>query len=158
MVRPCSAVRVENSSQADIIFVPFFSSLSYNRHSKLHGKEQISVNNQLQNRLVNFLEGRDEWKRFGGKDHLIIAHHPNSLLNARKKLGSAMFVLADFGRYPVEIANIGKDVVAPYKHVVKTVRNAASAQFENRPLLLYFRGAIYRKDVSFQSFSLIVMC
>ncbi|RVW90482.1 putative arabinosyltransferase ARAD1 [Vitis vinifera] len=119
IVRPCSAIRVKNSSQADIIFVPFFSSLSYNRHSRLHGKE---------------------------KDHLIVAHHPNSMLDARKKLGSAMFVLADFGRYPVEIANIDKDVIAPYKHVLRSNPVADSATFEERPILVYFQGAIYRKD------------
>ncbi|CAK7348256.1 unnamed protein product [Dovyalis caffra] len=141
-----TALRVQNSSQADIIFVPFFSSLSYNRHSKLHGKEKVSVNNMLQGRLVQFLMARDEWKRFGGKDHLIVAHHPNSMLHARKKLGSAMFVLADFGRYPVEIANIGKDIIAPYKHVVRTFSSGESAQFDDRPILMHFQGAIYRKD------------
>ncbi|BFG32777.1 hypothetical protein CerSpe_190510 [Prunus speciosa] len=146
VVRPCTVVRVHNSSEADVIFVPFFSSLSYNRHSKLHGKEKVSVNKMLQNKLVQFLKGRDEWKRKGGKDHLIVAHHPNSMLVARRKLGSAMFVLADFGRYPAEIANLEKDVIAPYRHVVMTVDSSKSASFEERPILLYFRGAIYRKD------------
>ncbi|KAJ6404237.1 hypothetical protein OIU84_012423 [Salix udensis] len=141
-----TAVRVQNSSQADIVFVPFFSSLSYNRHSKLHGKEKVSVNKMLQTKLVRFLMARDEWKRFGGKDHLIVAHHPNSMLYARKKLGSAMFVLADFGRYPVEIANLGKDIIAPYKHVVRTIPIGESAQFDQRPILMHFQGAIYRKD------------
>lgn len=149
VVRPCTVVRVHNSSEADVIFVPFFSSLSYNRHSKLHGKEKVSVNKMLQNKLVQFLKGRDEWKRKGGKDHLIVAHHPNSMLDARRKLGSAMFVLADFGRYPAEIANLEKDVIAPYRHVVLTVDSSKSASFEERPILLYFRGAIYRKDVRF---------
>ena len=32
------------------------------------------------------------------------------MLVARTKLGSAMFVLADFGRYPIEIANLEKGV------------------------------------------------
>lgn len=146
IVRPCSAIRVKNSSQADIIFVPFFSSLSYNRHSRLHGKEKVSVNKMLQDKLVNFLMGQDEWKQLGGKNHLIVAHHPNSMLDARKKLGSAMFVLADFGRYPVEIANIDKDVIAPYKHVLRSNPVADSATFEERPILVYFQGAIYRKD------------
>ncbi|CAL5441582.1 unnamed protein product [Camellia sinensis] len=146
MVRPCSAIRVHNTSQADIIFVPFFSSLSYNRHSKLHGKERVSVNRMLQNKLVEFLKGRNEWKRLGGKDHLIVAHHPNSMLVARKKLASAMFVLADFGRYLVAIANLQKDVIAPYKHLVKTIPADKSTPFEGRPILVYFQGAIYRKD------------
>lgn len=154
--RPCSAVRVQNSSLADIIFVPFFSSLSYNRHSKVYEKEKVSVNQRLQDRLVQVLMGQDEWKRFGGRDHLIVAHHPNSMLDARKMLGSAMFILADFGRYPVEIANPGKDIIAPYKHVVRTISSGESAQFDERPILVFFQGAIYRKDVSFSLFSLLL--
>lgn len=146
--RPCTAIRVNNSSLADIVFVPFFSSLSYNRHSKLHGKDKISVNRMLQSKLVQYLTGRYEWKQMGGKDHIIVAHHPNSMLDARKKLGSAMFVLADFGRYPAEIANLEKDIIAPYKHVVRTTRGDASAPFSKRPILAYFQGAVYRKDVS----------
>lgn len=147
--RPCNAIRVKNSNQADVIFVPFFSSLSYNRHSKLHGKEKVSVNQMLQSKLIEFLRGQEEWKRFGGKDHLIIAHHPNSMLDARSKLGSAMFVLADFGRYPVDIANLGKDIIAPYRHLVRTISDVESAPFDKRPILAYFQGAIYRKDGGF---------
>ncbi|QCE03892.1 glucuronyl/N-acetylglucosaminyl transferase EXT2 [Vigna unguiculata] len=142
----CSAIRVQDSSQADVIFVPFFSSLSYNRHSKLHGEEKVSVNKMLQHKLVQFLMDQKEWKRSGGKDHLIIAHHPNSLLDARKKLGSAMLVLADFGRYPPQLANIKKDVIAPYRHLVGTIPRAKSVSYEERTTLVYFQGAIYRKD------------
>lgn len=145
VVRPCSAIRVMNSSHADVIFVPFFSSLSYNRHSKLHGKERVSRNKLLQDGLVDYLMSREEWRRGGGKDHLIVAHHPNGMLEARRKLGSAMFLLADFGRYPVDIANLDKDVIAPYMHVVPSVGND-SAPFERRPILAFFQGAIYRKD------------
>ncbi|KAL3528383.1 hypothetical protein ACH5RR_007705 [Cinchona calisaya] len=143
--RPCTAIRVQNSTEADILFVPFFSSLSYNRHSKLHGKEKVGLNKVLQDKLVEFLKGRDEWKRFQGKDHLIVAHHPNSLLNARKKLHSARFVLADFGRYPPEMANLQKDIIAPYKHMVRTISSSNSLPFEKRATLVYFQGAIYRK-------------
>ncbi|KAL8230695.1 hypothetical protein R6Q57_000473 [Mikania cordata] len=144
--RSCTAVLVHNSSQADIVFVPFFSSLSYNRHSKIEEMEKKSTNDILQEKLVKYLNGQDEWKRFGGKDHLIMAHHPNSMLIARWKLGSARFVLADFGRYSNKIANIDKDVIAPYRHVVRTVVPNNSPSFEERPKLVYFQGAIYRKD------------
>ncbi|KAI3785696.1 hypothetical protein L1987_44820 [Smallanthus sonchifolius] len=144
--RSCTAVLVHNSSKADIVLVPFFSSLSYNRHSKIEGSEEKSTNDVLQERMVEYLNGRDEWKRFGGKDHLIMAHHPNSMLIARWKLGSAMFVLADFGRYSDQIANIDKDVIAPYRHVVRTIDASNSPPFEERPTLVYFQGAIYRKD------------
>ncbi|GAA0168187.1 glycosyltransferase [Lithospermum erythrorhizon] len=144
--RPCTAIRVHNLSEANVVFVPFFSSLSYNRFSKLRGKEKVSVNTMLQERLVKFLKDQDEWKRLDGKNHIIMAHHPNSMLNARTKLGSAMFVLADFGRYPAEIANLDKDVIAPYKHMVKTIPAENSPSFKERPTLIYFQGAIYRKD------------
>ncbi|XP_075503599.1 putative arabinosyltransferase ARAD2 [Primulina tabacum] len=146
VTRPCGVIRVHNSSESDVIFVPFFSSLSYNRHSNRHGKQMLSVDRLLQERLVDFLKGRKEWKRLGGRDHLIVAHHPNSMLVARKKLGSAMFLLSDFGRYPVEIANLDKDIIAPYKHMVRTVPSVDSAKFSERPTLVYFQGAIYRKD------------
>ncbi|XWS51133.1 hypothetical protein CRYUN_Cryun12cG0150600 [Craigia yunnanensis] len=82
----------------------------------------------------------------GGKDHLVVAHYPKRKLDARGKLGSVMFVLADFGRYPTEIANLEKDIIAPYRHVVRTIPSADSAPFDKRPILVFFQGAIYRKD------------
>lgn len=151
--RPCTAIRVMNSSQANVVFVPFFSSLSYNRCSKKvhHKADEGCADMMLQRKLVSFLEGREEWKKRGGTDHLIVAHHPNSMMEARAKLSSAIFVLADFGRYPAEIANIDKDVIAPYKHIIATTPLAESAPFDKRPTLLYFQGAIRRKDVRFKS-------
>ncbi|KAL8467745.1 hypothetical protein ACS0TY_031115 [Phlomoides rotata] len=140
-----SAVRVRNSSEADVMFVPFFSSISYNRFSKLKPGEKKSTNVVLQEKLVKFLIGQKEWRRSGGKDHIVLAHHPNSLLDARMKLWPAMFILSDFGRYPPTIANVEKDVITPYMHVIETYEDDSS-DFDSRPTLLYFQGAIYRKD------------
>ncbi|KAL5707774.1 hypothetical protein ACHQM5_018635 [Ranunculus cassubicifolius] len=140
-----SAVRVLNSSEADVVFVPFFSSVSYNRHSKVKKPHKKSQNKLLQEKLVTYLTSQEEWKRSGGRDHIVMAHHPNSMLDARLKLWPAMFILSDFGRYPPNVANVEKDVIAPYKHVVRTFVNDSSG-FEDRPTLLYFQGAIYRKD------------
>ncbi|KAE9619839.1 putative exostosin [Lupinus albus] len=152
-LKPGSAIRVRNSSEADIIFVPFFSSLSYNRYSKTNPHEKKSRNKILQEKLVKHLTAQEEWKRSKGKDHLILAHHPNSMLDARMKLWPATFILSDFGRYPPNIANVEKDVIAPYKHVIGSYVNDVST-FDSRSTLLYFQGAIYRKDVWF-IFSLI---
>ncbi|EPS60316.1 hypothetical protein M569_14487 [Genlisea aurea] len=140
-----AAVRVRNSSEADVVFVPFFSSISYGRFSKLKPGESRSTNVVLQEKLVRFLRDQVEWKRSGGIDHVVVAHHPNSLLHARTKLWPAIFVLSDFGRYPPSVANVDKDVVAPYKHVIRSFVNDSSG-FDDRPILLYFQGAIYRKD------------
>ncbi|XVE62468.1 hypothetical protein DITRI_Ditri06bG0120200 [Diplodiscus trichospermus] len=142
------AIRVRNSSEADLIFVPFFSSLSYNRYSKVNPHEKRSRNKVLQANLVKFLTAQKEWKRSGGRDHIIMAHHPNSMLNARMQLWPAIFILADFGRYPKNIANVEKDVIAPYKHIIKSYVNDTS-DFDSRKTLLYFQGAIYRKDGGF---------
>ncbi|RZS24217.1 hypothetical protein BHM03_00057266 [Ensete ventricosum] len=60
---PCSAVRVEDSREADVVFVPFFSSLSYNRHSKIIPPQTVSTNKMLQKKLVQFLTAQKEWKR-----------------------------------------------------------------------------------------------
>lgn len=146
VVRPCSVIRVANPSEADFIFVPFFAALSYNRYNKVQGNQKVSLNQKLQKQLVQFLLSQPEWQKSGGKDHIIVPHHPNSLLYGRKKLHSARFVLADFGRYDPKVANIDKDVIAPYKHVVRSISSESSPTFEQRPTLVYFQGAIYRKD------------
>ncbi|XXG41133.1 hypothetical protein AAC387_Pa01g1668 [Persea americana] len=142
---PCSAIRVENSEEADVVFVPFFSSLSYDRHSDVKPPDKRSKNQLLQEQLVEFLTAQEEWKRSGGRDHVILAHHPASMLNARMKLSPGVLILSDFARYPPNIANVEKDVIAPYKHVVGAVVNDSSG-FDSRPTLMYFRGGIKRKD------------
>lgn len=43
-----AAIRVKNSSEADVVFVPFFSSLSYNRYSKVNQKQKKSQDRELQ--------------------------------------------------------------------------------------------------------------
>ncbi|KAL7134343.1 hypothetical protein ABFS83_11G020800 [Erythranthe nasuta] len=139
------AKRVRNSREADVVFVPFFSSICYNRHSKLKPGQKKSTNVLLQEKLVSFLIAQKEWKRSSGKDHIVLAHHPNSLLEARMKLWPAMFVLSDFGRYPPTVANVEKDVIAPYMHVVRSYVDDSS-DFGSRATLLYFQGSIYRKD------------
>nr|CAB3459223.1 unnamed protein product [Digitaria exilis] len=144
---PCSAaVRVADSRDADLNFVPFFASLSYNRHSRPVPPEKVARDKALQEKLVRYLTARPEWKRYGGADHVIVAHHPNSLLHARAALSPAVLVLSDFGRYQPRVARLEKDVIAPYKHMAKTFVND-SAGFDDRPTLLYFRGAIYRKEL-----------
>ncbi|KAL6902005.1 hypothetical protein ACP4OV_004881 [Aristida adscensionis] len=142
---PCAAVRVRDAASADVVFVPFFASLSFNRHSKVVPPARSSEDRALQRRLLRYLAARPEWRRSGGRDHVVLAHHPNGMLDARYRLWPCVFVLCDFGRYPASVANIDKDVIAPYRHVVDNFVND-TAGYDDRPTLLYFQGAIYRKD------------
>eukprot|EP00897_Mesotaenium_endlicherianum_P007393 jgi/Mesen1/6682/ME000343S05849 len=144
---PCVAVRVRDPQQADMIFVPFFASLSYNKYTST-GNKSLNVpdrNEELQNKLVEFLLSQELWKKSQGRDHILVIHHPNSMHVVRDQLGAAMFVLADFGRYNHSVANMDKDVIAPYKHVIPTFANDTNG-FAERPVLLFFQGMIVRKE------------
>jgi hypothetical protein len=60
----------------------------------------------------------------------------------------SILIVADFGRYPKEIARLRKDVVAPYEHVVPTFEeDNGKDPYMSRKILLFFRGRIQRKDV-----------
>lgn len=144
---PCTVFRVDRWEDADVMFVPFFASLSYNKYSKA-GEQQVKAadrNEVLQLKLVKFLKKQAAWRASGGSDHVIVIHHPNSMHVMREELRKAMFVVADFGRYGKEVANIRKDVVAPYKHVIPTFDQDTNA-FQVRTMLLFFQGAIVRKE------------
>ncbi|KAE8676999.1 NADH:cytochrome B5 reductase 1 isoform 1 [Hibiscus syriacus] len=135
----------EKLFEGDLIFVPFFSSLSYNRYSKVIRPQKKSKNWELQAKLVKFLRNQKEWKVSGGRNHVVLAHHPNSMLYARMQLWPAIFVFSDFERYPINIVNVDKDVIAPCKHLIRDYVNDSS-DFDSRKTLLFFQGAIHRKD------------
>ncbi|MCO5569412.1 hypothetical protein L7F22_023124 [Adiantum nelumboides] len=141
----CAAILVANPKEADIFFVPYFSSLSYNKYTKLENINGTDKNVRLQEKLVHFLQRQNHWRLTGGKNHVILMHHPNSLHMAREQLCSAMFIVSDFGRYSHQVANVNKDIVAPYKHMVSTFSDDTSS-FHARKTLLYFQGAIFRKE------------
>ncbi|KAJ7529689.1 hypothetical protein O6H91_15G062200 [Diphasiastrum complanatum] len=142
---PCTVVRVKEHRLANAYFVPYFSSLSYNKYSRGGYKARADQNEVLQQRLVKFLLKQEAWKASEGRNHIIPMHHPNSLNVGRQHLRNAMFVVADFGRYSKEVANVAKDVVAPYKHIVPYFHND-NTSFDSRKILLFFQGAIIRKE------------
>lgn len=145
--RPCdgtaaTAIRVDDARDADIYFVPFFASLSYNKFTRWGMKQK---DKELQEKVVDFIVKQEAWKRSRGRDHVIVMHHPNSLLMARSLLNRATFIVADFGRFSSKVAHFGKDVVAPYKHIIPAFLEDHSS-FHSRPTLLFFQGAIQRKE------------
>ncbi|KAI3685105.1 hypothetical protein L6452_34339 [Arctium lappa] len=122
----CITIFVQKSTQSDVIF------MSFSCHGVTIGNARFVA---IERRVKTVFCKRDWW-----------AHHPNSLLFARRHLGSAIFLLVDFGRYPSWIANVSKDVVAPYNHVVKRINASDLPSFEEWLVLVYFRGGTRQKD------------
>ncbi|KAL8488708.1 hypothetical protein ACS0TY_024846 [Phlomoides rotata] len=138
------AVRVSDPDSADVLFVPFFSSLSFNFH--VHNMVDLNkVDEKLQYEMVNILRASKYWKRSGGRDHVIPLHHPNAFRHHRSSVNSSIFVVADFGRI-FQISKLAKDVVAPYPHMVESyINDDHEDPYESRRTLLFFRGGIKRK-------------
>ncbi|GAA0177416.1 glycosyltransferase [Lithospermum erythrorhizon] len=140
-------VRVMDPDSAEAFFVPFFSSLSFNVHGNSMRDPQTEFDKQLQVDIVKFLRESKYWQRSSGRDHIIPVHHPNAFRFLHDDVKSAILIVSDFGRFTHLQANLSKDVVAPYDHVVDSYMNDdLSDPFDSRPTLLYFRGRIHRKD------------
>lgn len=140
-----AAVRVIDPEQADVFFVPFFSALSFNSHG--HGmSEGAAADKRLQAGLVDILSKSKWWQASQGRDHILVAHHPNALRHYRDMLNQSIFIVADFGRYDKTVARLSKDVVAPYVHVLPSYDQDNPADpFSLRKTLLFFQGRIHRK-------------
>lgn len=145
--RTREAVRVFDPESANVFFVPFFSSLSYNTYYRHGNDSEVKYDDQLQAEIMDFLQKSEHWKRSAGRDHVIPMHHPNAFRCYREKVNAAIFIVADFGRPPPTVSNLRKDVVAPYAHVVETFEaDDISDPYESRTTLLFFRGRTDRKD------------
>lgn len=141
------AVRVSNPEMADVFFLPFFSSLSFNSHGHNMTDPATKIDQQLQIDMINFLRQSKYWQRSGGRDHVVPMHHPNAFRFLREQVNTSILIVADFGRYPKEMSNLRKDVVAPYVHVVDSfIDDNSPDPYDSRPTLLFFRGRTVRKD------------
>ncbi|XP_049345691.1 probable arabinosyltransferase ARAD1 isoform X2 [Solanum verrucosum] len=85
--RQQEAVRVLNPDSADVFFVPFFSSLSYDTYHNQGNETESKFDDQLQAEIVDFLQKSKYWKRSAGRDHVIPMQHPNAFKHYRDKEG-----------------------------------------------------------------------
>lgn len=141
------AIRVFDPEAADVFFVPFFSSLSFNTHGHNMTDPETEIDRQLQADLLEILRKSQYWQRSGGRDHVIPMHHPNAFRFLRDQVNASILIVADFGRFPKTMSRLSKDVVAPYVHVVESFNGDDSPDpFVSRTTLLFFRGRTVRKD------------
>ncbi|KAL9246570.1 hypothetical protein vseg_020088 [Gypsophila vaccaria] len=140
-------VRVNDGEKADVYFVPFFSSLSFNVYGQNMTDPVTELDKQLQVDLLKYLGKSKYYKRSGGRDHVIPMHHPNAFRFLRDQVNSSILIVADFGRSSKNLSNLQKDVVAPYVHVVDSYTDDDELDpFKSRTTLLFFRGKTVRKD------------
>lgn len=142
-----AAIRVSDPRQADLFFIPFFSSLSFNTHGVNMLDPETEKDRLLQVEVIQYLKRSRWWQRSGGRDHILAMHHPNAFRFLREELNTSIFVVADFGRFRRGVAWLGKDIVAPYNHMVETyIKDNLTDPFSARTTLLFFRGQTRRKD------------
>ncbi|XP_052186254.1 probable arabinosyltransferase ARAD1 isoform X2 [Diospyros lotus] len=79
------AVRVSDPESADVFFVPFFSSLSFNTHGHNMTDPDTEFDRQLQVDMLKFLRESIYWQRSGGRDHVVPMHHPNAFRFLREQ-------------------------------------------------------------------------
>ncbi|CAL0334905.1 unnamed protein product [Lupinus luteus] len=138
--------RVMDPDEADLFYVPFFSSLSLTANT-VRLKNETGTNYsdpENQEALVEWLEGQKHWKKNNGRDHVIIASDPNALYRVLDRVKNSVLLVSDFGRLKEEQGSLVKDVVVPYSHRIRSYNGDVGV--ENRNTLLFFMGNRFRKE------------
>ncbi|KAA0043171.1 hypothetical protein IC582_028860 [Cucumis melo] len=146
-----AVVRVFDPEEADLFYVPFFSSLSLivNPIRPATGSDQqqrklVYSDEETQDAFMEWLGKQDYWKRNNGRDHVIIAQDPNALYRLIDRVKNSILLVSDFGRLRADQASLVKDVIVPYSHRINTYTGDIGV--ENRKTLLFFMGNRYRKE------------
>ncbi|XP_061360419.1 probable arabinosyltransferase ARAD1 isoform X2 [Gastrolobium bilobum] len=138
--------RVMDPDEADLFYVPFFSSLSLivNTARSADGSGPVYSDEENQEALVEWLEEQEHWRRNNGRDHVFIASDPNALGRVMDLVRNSVLLVADFGRLRGDQGSLVKDVVVPYSHRIRTYEGDIG--LHNRNTLLFFMGNRYRKE------------
>ncbi|CAI0392692.1 unnamed protein product [Linum tenue] len=137
-------VRVLDPEEADLFFVPVFSSLSLIVNTNRPGADQAYSDEKMQDELVQWLEQQVYWRRNSGRDHVIAAGDPNALYRVMDQVKNSVLLLSDFGRVRPDQGSLIKDLIIPYAHRINSYTGELGV--EKRGTLLFFMGNRYRKD------------
>ncbi|KAK6118303.1 hypothetical protein DH2020_047976 [Rehmannia glutinosa] len=123
-----SVTRVMDPEEADLFYVPFFSSLSLVvnpiRPTTVNVSHDRTVYNdeQTQEDLMEWLEEQVYWKRNNGWGHVFICQDPNALYKVIDRVKNGVLLVSDFGRLAHNQASLVKDVILPYSHRINTYK------------------------------------
>ncbi|XP_068331428.1 probable arabinosyltransferase ARAD2 [Pyrus communis] len=115
--------RVLDPEEADLFYVPFFSSLSLivnPARPASRSEKPLYSNEENQVALIEWLKSQEYWKRNNGRDHVIMASDPNALYKVIDKVKNCVLLVCDFGRLKEDQGSLVKDVIVPYTHRINT--------------------------------------
>ncbi|GLT29870.1 hypothetical protein SLA2020_047070 [Shorea laevis] len=156
------AERVFDVNDADVVFVPFFATLSAEMQlgsgNGSFRKKEGNEDYLRQKEVVDFVRNTDAWKRSGGRDHVFVLTDPVATWHVRAEIALAILLVVDFGgwyRLDAKSADgsssdvmihhtqvsLLKDVIVPYTHLLPRLQLSENKE---RPTLLYFKGAKHR--------------
>ncbi|KAF5207660.1 Xylogalacturonan beta-1,3-xylosyltransferase [Thalictrum thalictroides] len=137
-----NVIRVNRQEDADLFYIPFFTTISY----FLLEKQQCKV---LYREALKWVTDQPAWKRSEGRDHILPVHHPWSFKSVRRFMKKAIWLLPDMdstGNWykPGEVW-LEKDLILPYVSNVEVCdANCLSESESRRDTLLFFRGRLKR--------------
>ncbi|KAL8253208.1 hypothetical protein R6Q59_036901 [Mikania micrantha] len=137
-----SVVRVHRQEDADLFYVPFFTTISF----FLLEKQQCKA---LYREALKWVTDQPAWKRSEGRDHIFPIHHPWSFKSVRKFVKNAIWLLPDMDStgnwYKPGQVSLEKDLILPYvPNLDLCDTNCLSESASKRTTLLYFRGRLKR--------------
>ncbi|CAN1225351.1 Probable arabinosyltransferase ARAD1 [Linum grandiflorum] len=140
-------IRVYDPEEAELFYVPVFSSLSLIVNTNRPGAPDPGYSDEkMQDELVQWLEQQEYWRRNNGRDHVIVAGDPNALYRVLDRVKNSVLLLSDFGRVRSDQGSLVKDLIIPYAHRINSYNGLIGV--ENRNTLLFFMGNRYRKDAT----------
>lgn len=140
--------RVSDPDEADLFYLPFFSSLSLVANPVRGGEVVLKdgySDEEMQEGLISWLEQQVYWKRNNGRDHVFICQDPNALYKVVDRVKNGILLVSDFGRLGRDQASLVKDVILPYSHRINAYKGDIGV--EDRKWLMFFMGNRYRKEV-----------
>ncbi|XP_027355989.1 probable arabinosyltransferase ARAD1 isoform X1 [Abrus precatorius] len=137
-----SVVRVHRQEEADLFYIPFFTTISF----FLMEKQQCKA---LYREALKWVTDQPAWKRSGGRDHILPVHHPWSFKSVRRYMKNAIWLLPDMDStgnwYKPGQVFLEKDLILPYvPNVDLCDARCLSETNQKRSTLLFFRGRLKR--------------
>ncbi|XWS57368.1 hypothetical protein CRYUN_Cryun09bG0168700 [Craigia yunnanensis] len=158
-----NVVRVDVQEEADLFYVPFFTTISFflleKQQCKALYRVFINVDDLVKCILWSVSFQREEalkwvtdqpaWKRSEGRDHIFPIHHPWSFKSVRRYVKNAIWLLPDMDStgnwYKPGQVSLEKDIILPYVPNVDLCNTKCLSESESkRTTLLFFRGRLKR--------------